>query len=806
MLFLTIPTAHSHPELLESIVNESGIARERIVLIATRANLALPEGCIVVEDLESPNIQRWWNRGIEEAEKRGATAVAVLNDDLKINPNTLTILHRELLRTGAAIATPTRPDWNAGYYTSGNIYPYTPIIWGCLWVLNLDTDLRPDPQYVWWYGDSDLDIRARTKYRGIVSADVYYEHFYPGEGTSSSDSLVQQTHIDGQTFEENYRSFLKISRETPPRRLFLQSQEFAGEPLLDPKYRSNFKTYIEKFADPSRDRVVLVEPNLIFHDALRELWANWTNVLISGEYLENFSTPKDSSVIPMYRSADGLHQSAFALDIQRLDPRGEIETASTRIMKLSTLIDSVTPGATLDTLAFDSRIYSLREVTQTPAPAKELIAVLGSFPEASLNAEAQALRLISTGRPWGPAHSTAAFAYKQTHPVRTLRTAVGHALSTVHDTRLRLAASKRWGNFVSTRITQKFDRSDLLDKNHGLHLDPICRDNVEALLHSVAGATNAPTDDDLRWNLPIDSAAEVSERINACHARHGVWPISFAISEFLPINPDPVHRVSPILPGYPYSYDSEMEYLKSYADSYLALTHRKAGWDCFRHLEIMASGSVPLMPDAAEIPPFAMVHYPKSSFRGIAEKAAASGGLPSQQLRRNLRDFFLTHLTTRAMARYVMNTAGIVDDSSVLFLDQHLPSNPEYLSTLLAIGFKENIGAHCTIHHRAEYLYQGSSVHTHDFYGRGFGYVKKVDPSLKSQWELGDSSTNVDLSGHDFVVVGSVTRNPELTEFVLGHIPSNRVVLIHGEDQPPPVHEVNFLRESGAHVFIRSIY
>ena len=96
-LFMTIPTAGSHPDMLEGIVETCGLLRERIVIIRTKPNVDVPSGCIVVDDFEPPNIQRWWKRGIDESAARGATAVAVLNDDLRIEPDTLEKLHDELL-------------------------------------------------------------------------------------------------------------------------------------------------------------------------------------------------------------------------------------------------------------------------------------------------------------------------------------------------------------------------------------------------------------------------------------------------------------------------------------------------------------------------------------------------------------------------------------------------------------------------------------------------------------------------------------------------------------------------------------
>ena len=96
---MTIPTAGSHPDMLEGIVETCGLPRERIIIIRTKPDVDLPSGCIVVDDFEPPNIQRWWTRGIDESVARGASAVAVLNDDLRIEPDTLERLHDELLAT-----------------------------------------------------------------------------------------------------------------------------------------------------------------------------------------------------------------------------------------------------------------------------------------------------------------------------------------------------------------------------------------------------------------------------------------------------------------------------------------------------------------------------------------------------------------------------------------------------------------------------------------------------------------------------------------------------------------------------------
>lgn len=810
MLFLTIPTANAHPKLLAAIIENSSLPPEQIILVATRPNLALSNNCIVIEDLGSPNIQRWWNVGIEAAITRGATAVAVLNDDLKINTETLPTLYTELQRTNAAIACPTRPDWGDGHYKNNNIFPYTPVILGCLWMLNTQYPLRPDPQYVWWYGDSDLDIRARCDYSGIVTADVYYEHFFSGEGTRKSTSLAAQTERDGETFESNYVNFLATSRSTTPRKLFIQVQQYPARISDESNYREDFFRYISESADPERDRVVLIEPNAELHKSIRDLWATWQNVLIMEKVLTFDKTPHG---VTMYRADPALsfesRQSVFSIEVQRFAPTFKLEEVLVGTVNLNELVNKVAPGAKIHTLAFDSRTYSLAEMLQTPNQPREIIAVAADCDDGALVAEARSLGLQFTGRPWGEAHSTAAFSYQRRKWSRTIRTLAGHAVSKLVDAHNNLTTSSTLKDTFHTKVTRKFSEAHLLDKDHGRSAKNISPQRVDTLLKRVAGTTNTPELSDLEWQVDVDPNKRIQDLSEKCFDAHGVWPLSMSIPTHIALNPHPTQLVSAIIPGYPYSFHSESEYLAKYADSYLSLTHRKAGWDCFRHVEIMASGSVPLMPDASEIPEFSMVHYPKQAFAQIAHKALVDGGHPSWELRSRLRDFFLMHLTTKSMGSYILKAAKIPPDAKVLFLDENLASNPEYISALTAIGLKENLGTNCVLIPNPDFLYSDSLTNTLDFYGRGFGYLKHLDPESRFGWEKertsGSGLEDIPWNQYDFVVVGSVSRNERLTQQALANHPGARIVLIHGEDTPPTAATSQFLGSTNAHIFIRSI-
>ncbi len=211
MLFLTIPTAGDRTQLLTDLIEGSGLPRDQVIVVATRPGVVVPGGVTIVEDLAPPNIQRWWTRGIDEAVRRGATVVAVSNDDVRLSQDTLAGLAEALRSTGAAIASPARPEFPLGLHR-GRLVPYAPRLWGSLWALRVDSGLRPDPRYVWWYGDNDLDIRARRDHGGVVLVDVPYEHIHPSVSTSQNPHLAEQTDRDAQTFEEQYASLLRSSR------------------------------------------------------------------------------------------------------------------------------------------------------------------------------------------------------------------------------------------------------------------------------------------------------------------------------------------------------------------------------------------------------------------------------------------------------------------------------------------------------------------------------------------------------------------------------------------------------------------
>lgn len=184
MLCATVPTRGDHPELLEALVASCGIPRERVIVVRTAPDAGVPVGVTVIDDFGDLNIHRWWNRGIDRAVQLGATAVAVLNDDISLAEGALQELERRLDETGAVIAT-------AG--PSLRVYsghrPRMRVLTGSIWVLRASAPVRPDEGFRWFYGDDDLDVRARAA-GGVVTVPIAFEHRHAGKATDASPVLL----------------------------------------------------------------------------------------------------------------------------------------------------------------------------------------------------------------------------------------------------------------------------------------------------------------------------------------------------------------------------------------------------------------------------------------------------------------------------------------------------------------------------------------------------------------------------------------------------------------------------------------
>lgn len=138
------------------------------------------------------------------------------------------------------------------------------------------------------------------------------------------------------------------------------------------------------------------------------------------------------------------------------------------------------------------------------------------------------------------------------------------------------------------------------------------------------------------------------------HPRNDVLPISFSIPrEKMCRSRVPKTRLIAETPTNRHVFSDESEYYRSYQTAYFGITHKKWGWDCCRHYEIIMNRCIPLFTDIHLIPPATMTFFPKT----LVQEAMLSmdfGEYDSYQERIFLH--LCRHNTTESMARYVLDT------------------------------------------------------------------------------------------------------------------------------------------------------
>ena len=131
----------------------------------------------------------------------------------------------------------------------------------------------------------------------------------------------------------------------------------------------------------------------------------------------------------------------------------------------------------------------------------------------------------------------------------------------------------------------------------------------------------------------------------------GYWvrPISFGAPKEKIVNsvPTKTQEWGSVIPGKieTYTFTDESSYYADYQKSYFALTHKKGGWDCMRHYEILMNGCVPYFPDIDGCPARTLVDFPKDLCRE-ANLMVKSGEL-SDDLYYTLADKFLKYTKER---------------------------------------------------------------------------------------------------------------------------------------------------------------
>lgn len=188
---------------------------DRVLVIDHRSDPPLrveefwPGDRVTVERREDDpvNLSKLWNYGLEWAHDTAVTNgdhtwdVVVMNDDARVPLDWVKQLSTEMRATTAVLASscdnvriPTlqsRPDRDILRRLQG---------WA--WMIRGERNLRLDERFVWWFGDTDLDWRARTLGGTMLVPTEPVQNLDANGYTNRVGELSLQAGRDRETFKQ----------------------------------------------------------------------------------------------------------------------------------------------------------------------------------------------------------------------------------------------------------------------------------------------------------------------------------------------------------------------------------------------------------------------------------------------------------------------------------------------------------------------------------------------------------------------------------------------------------------------------
>lgn len=265
-----------------------------------------------------------------------------------------------------------------------------------------------------------------------------------------------------------------------------------------------------------------------------------------------------------------------------------------------------------------------------------------------------------------------------------------------------------------------------------------------------------------------------------------------------------------------YALNSESEYYSAYSDALFGITFKKGGWDCLRHYEIIASGTVPYFMDIDKIPNGTMDSFPKE----LVRRAMRLRGVPGEgevrwhlnrgtvpEIRRDIFDFDGYKALREKIMRYAGNNlltrhmaASVVPaypPRRVLVQSWSNLTDVDYLLDLLTIGLVENNHEVYSIPAVKDLLYKDFSGDPAVYYGKGFTLQRSLRRPSRSLFVTEQNASSVQFD--DYIVsTKSDTCYPPLVPGVAEA--GAKVVALDGNDMGtfcpvPHVAKELFLRE-----------
>jgi len=246
--------------------------------------------------------------------------------------------------------------------------------------------------------------------------------------------------------------------------------------------------------------------------------------------------------------------------------------------------------------------------------------------------------------------------------------------------------------------------------------------------------------------------------------------------------------------AYSFTIAEEAEYKRSYRQSRFAVTTKKSGWDCLRHYEILGSGTAPYFERLEDASEGTLRHLPKESLiklRSIADgwdsDPSLSEFLYLCEISRLLA-YTQQHLTTKAVAQYVLDVALKPSARRILFLGGN--EGTDYVRDMLLHGMKEVVrerGGVVVDFVRPPHMYWSDDTGPKEWsneglYGLGFTYARWLT-AVDDDVDRADIDGRIRAREFDLVVFGSVHRGMPFLDVVGESYGRDEIVFVDGEDE-----------------------
>lgn len=275
-----------------------------------------------------------------------------------------------------------------------------------------------------------------------------------------------------------------------------------------------------------------------------------------------------------------------------------------------------------------------------------------------------------------------------------------------------------------------------------------------------------------------------------------------------------------------YMFYVEKEYYEHYGKAFFAVTMKKGGWDCMRHYEILASGTLPYFLDIENCPPQTLFDWPKELMVRLKQmpgmpsekqviRAAKSGKLKHLSFSKDFdeehywalhgefMDYFHKHLTTKGLAKYFLEANGIEGKVRILLCFGIHSSLLDYMRDLLisALGSAPDISL--VVYPLP--FWQMKTCHReilNTFYGRGFSCTATLEtPQIAPPFSWDEIAKEID--SFDLIVATSSSNKgfQALPREVQQTLSTRKdVVWVDGNDikadhETPPCAKIVFRRE-----------